>query len=87
MTCIIRTLTSGIPCPTCGVTRAMISLLKGDLEAYCHYNILALPLCLAFFLALYGDKKKNNTLLIISIVIFLLNFPYYIWRLANGLIP
>ena len=28
----------GISCPTCGVTRAMIAILKGDFVGYLSYN-------------------------------------------------
>lgn len=40
MTCIFRTIFN-FPCPTCGVTRALISLLKGDFSAYCYFNVMA----------------------------------------------
>lgn len=31
----------GFPCPTCGVTRAILSLFKFDIEGYIRYNAMA----------------------------------------------
>lgn len=37
-------LLTGLPCPTCGVTRALDALLHGDLAGYWQCHPLALPL-------------------------------------------
>ncbi|MBQ8281292.1 MAG: DUF2752 domain-containing protein [Lachnospiraceae bacterium] len=29
------------PCPTCGVTRALIAIFSMDFSAYCQYNFMA----------------------------------------------
>lgn len=86
MTCIIRKIIK-IPCPTCGVTRAMLSLLTGNIQKYFYYNPMALPLCLAVFLMLAGNRFKIKFLQIASFVILLLNIPFYIFRLMNNSIP
>jgi hypothetical protein len=86
MTCIFREIFN-CPCPTCGVTRALISLLKGDLQDYFHYNLMAVPLCIATVLMIIGTKVKIKKLQIISIVILLINIPYYFYRLRLGVIP
>lgn len=86
MTCIIRTLFN-CPCPTCGVTRAIISLLKNDIRNYCYYNIMGIPLCLATILMFFGERKKNKTLQKISVCIFIINLFYYVYRLCTGSIP
>jgi hypothetical protein len=39
--CLFRNLT-GWECPGCGMTRAILCLLRGDLAAALHYNRLAL---------------------------------------------
>ncbi len=44
-----------IPCPTCGVTRAVASLLRLDLAGYFHYNWMALFLVTAVLLYLHRD--------------------------------
>ncbi|MGN0739019.1 MAG: DUF2752 domain-containing protein [Treponema sp.] len=86
MTCIIREIT-GIPCPTCGVTRALLSLVSGNLKAYMYYNTFAVPLCIATVFMIFGTYMKKRSFQIISTIILLLNIPYYIYRLAEGLIP
>lgn len=86
MTCIIREIT-GIPCPTCGVTRALISLICGNLKAYMYYNSFAVPLCAATVFMILGSHIKNKMLQKISMAILLLNIPYYIYRLSKGMIP
>lgn len=43
--CLFRALT-GIPCPGCGMTRAMIAFAMGDWHRAADYNLLALPLFL-----------------------------------------
>ncbi len=45
----------GIPCPTCGVTRAIASLLRLDLSGYVQYNWMALFLVTAVLLYLHRD--------------------------------
>lgn len=37
----------GVRCPTCGVTRALVCLLTGDLEQYFNMNPFAIPLVIA----------------------------------------
>lgn len=86
MTCIIRALL-GFPCPTCGVTRAMVSLLKSDIRNYCYYNIMGVPLCIATALMFVGEKNKNKFYQKTSICILIINLLYYIYRLYAGSIP
>ena len=86
MTCIIREIT-GIPCPTCGVTRALLSLVSGNLKAYMYYNSFAVPLCIATLFMIFGTRIKKRNFQIISVIILLLNITYYIYRLTGELIP
>lgn len=86
MTCLIRKIFN-IPCPACGVTRALIALIKGDISGYKYYNIMALPLLIATILMILGTKFKKKSFEIISCIILLINIPYYFYRLRMGLIP
>lgn len=86
MTCIFRFI-FGLPCPTCGVTRALFSLLKGNIASYIHYNLFAVPLCIAVFLIFLESKNRIKVLRTIGIAILILNLPYYFFRLYYGLIP
>ncbi|MBR1779508.1 MAG: DUF2752 domain-containing protein [Clostridia bacterium] len=61
---------SGLPCPTCGVTHALISILKLDFDAYMKYNPMAIPLVLAVVLAIYFKKFKHKRI-IIAIILFI----------------
>ncbi len=58
-------LATGIPCPGCGMGRATLSILKGDLEASFNYNILCIPFTLAVvaafsWLLLDAIKRKET---------------------------
>lgn len=86
--CPVRTLT-GVPCPACGSSRALLSLAHFDIASYIYYNAMALPLGIAMLLGLHSDvlpgAKKNVNLIIIGIAV--ISFIYYIYRLAFSLIP
>ncbi len=58
--CPIRYLT-GVPCPGCGMTRAWLSALHGDLAAAFAYHPLfwAVPLAVALALARVAARQKS----------------------------
>ncbi len=71
-----------IPCPTCGVTRAMFALLRLDLTAYVHYQPLALPLCVAVWLMLNVDLWKHKRAAAgFAIAVAAVNVFFWIYRL------
>lgn len=81
ITCPILAVT-GIPCPTCGVTRALFSLLRGDFEGYFKYHPLAVPLVFSVLLLINADYfKHRKTVTAISLSIVVLNFPIYLCKL------
>lgn len=60
-------------CPTCGMTRAMFSLLRGDFASYMSFNPLALPFLLLLLFALHGklfpiNKKVRDGIIIVGSV-------------------
>lgn len=63
--CLFYKLT-GYKCPGCGVTRALFSLIKGDIKQAIHYNkilIFMLPFIVIYFgykSYLYVMDKKGN---------------------------
>ncbi len=78
----------GVPCPTCGVTRALFALLQGDFQGYLHYHALAVLLIFTVLLAFHikaisKPKIKIVMIVMISAALFL-NLLYYIIRLQMG---
>ena len=59
----------GYPCPTCGVTRAMISLVKLDFEGYLFYHPLALPLVLSVLSIIHINLFKRKKPILITVYI------------------
>ncbi len=88
ITCMLRYLT-GIPCPTCGATRAMFSLFSFDFINYWYFNPLAFPLVLAFLAVFHINlyPKRSKLVYIYVGIILILTIFLYIYRLTNGLIP
>jgi hypothetical protein len=48
--CPIRALT-GIPCPGCGMTRSFMSIVTGNFEQACNYNIFGILVFAGFLIA------------------------------------
>ena len=74
---------TGIPCPTCGMTRAIISLLHGDMKSYIAYNAFTVPVAIVFILELFIKAFIRHKTIIhsIAIIVLVLNLVYYICRL------
>ena len=71
-----------IPCPTCGVTRALLCLIKFDLAGYFHYHPFAFPLLICSLLMLHIRKIKFRRLVeIISVTVCIGNLILYFTRL------
>jgi hypothetical protein len=87
ISCLFYVLT-GIPCPTCNMTRALISLASFNIKAYIDYNIMALPVSLVFLCELFIDlfRKHKKALHISSVIILATNIAYYVYRLTCGII-
>lgn len=64
--CLVRTVT-GMPCPSCGSTRAVISLLHGNLVQSVYINPLGIPVALIMtitpFWILFDILAGKSTLL------------------------
>lgn len=83
--CLFR-LIFHIPCPTCGMTRALFALLSGDFLGYVHFNFMALPVSISLLVIIY-KKYLAKVFEIIGYVFLILNFVYYIYRLIKCIIP
>lgn len=88
--CFFRFFT-GIPCPSCGMTRAFLSLITLDFhESLCQHPLL-IPSLIAAFISVHMNvssltfnKKICNIYLWIFIIIF---FAVYFFRLISNTIP
>lgn len=79
---------TGIPCPGCGMTRAVLHACKGDFREAFRYHplwIVAVPLVIVEILNEMGiikiPRKLNNVILVIAGVLLLV---VYIIRLCTG---
>lgn len=71
----------GIPCPTCGMTTAMIALFHGDIEAYLLNNAMSVPTLIAILLELHSKIfYKRFIIHIACAMILVINIIYYIER-------
>ena len=81
ITCPIYALT-GFKCPTCGVTRAMMSLFRLDFHSYASYNPLAAPILLAVWYLINADLFKHKRVwTTVSIMILVAKFIMYVINL------
>lgn len=77
-----------LPCPTCGVTRALLDLAQGDLAGYLHHQPMALFLVVAVFLALHHKPllRFRKALWAYVGAVLVLNLVLYVFRLGNILL-
>ena len=66
-TCLIKK-AIGIDCPTCGLTRSLICLLKGDIHGYFEFNFLSLPTLLILYLSFHIKNEKIKKILNVLII-------------------
>ena len=88
ITCILRYLFH-VPCPTCGISRAIILMLNLEFTSSFYYHAFAVPISICTFLELHRNVFPINKRLIdiISLAVLIMNLIYYIYRLSKNLIP
>ena len=76
----------GIMCPTCGMSRAMVSLFFLNISGYLYYNIMALPVFIVTIELIWQEitKKKDKAFIISATIVLIINFIYYLFRIFNG---
>lgn len=71
----------GIPCPTCGVSRALLSLLNTDFDLYFYYHPLALPLLFAVLSIIHLRQfKRKKVAFTLAMSVLTLNLILYVLR-------
>lgn len=86
VSCVILYFT-GVPCPACGMTRAMVALLSADVSAYVRYNAMAPFVFLAVLLEIHINRLPRRKIIHgYSITVLLLNLIYYAVRFKCGLV-
>ena len=71
-----------IPCPSCGCTRAIVSLLRLDIKGYLKYQPFAIPLIISTWLILHSSKFTDKKIIyFVTFLILILNFIFYIIKL------
>jgi len=76
---------TGLPCPSCGATRALLALLSGDIKSYYYFHPMALPLGIAVLLSIHLESmslrlKKFSIFMIFSVLS--VNFLLYLSKIA-----
>ncbi len=79
-TCIVRMI-SGIPCPFCGMTRAVLSILRFDIAAAFafHPMVWSLPVLALYYL--YDGRPIKNRWINISVLSLVLGGFLAVWIL------
>lgn len=86
--CPIRALT-GIPCPTCGFTRAALALLQGDIAQSLHIHPMLLPVLVSCLLFFHARPLKLSQKLVTAVLIAtaVLTFALYLFRFFMHTLP
>jgi len=72
----------GLPCPTCGVSRAILALCHFDVQSYLFFHPLALPLLVSVWLMLHMRLfKRKRPLLVFCLSTVGVNTVFYFWHL------
>ena len=79
--CLFRALT-GIECPLCGLTHAMLAFARGDWRAAIGYNALS-PMAVAMMATLFWNHPWRERLWTAGIAAF---GVYGVWRVVTGLL-
>ena len=83
ITCLFKLLT-GISCPTCGMSGAVLALCRGDLAGYIASNAFAVPVGALLAALIIPDLWKQKPFVALAAVTLTCNLAYYVFRMATG---
>ena len=84
-TCIIKHIT-GWECLFCGTTRALVSIVLLDYDAYISYQPLALFIVAALILFIHRNLFRKKLLIhIFSGIVYIANVIWYITKMNGGI--
>lgn len=72
----------GIRCPSCGMTRAILALLRLEFQKSLEYNLMTIPVVFALFLGFHKRLIRRKGLAdILIITVAVITFFYYLYNL------
>lgn len=81
--CPILALT-GYPCPTCGMTRALLALAALDVENYVRFHPLALPILAAVLAGIHSRLLNRRAVGLFVVAVAAASAFLYVCRLIFG---
>ena len=69
--------TTGIPCPSCGMTRAFLYLAKLNFAEAFHYHPLFLLVPVLFYSYLKGNRKLLIAICLIFVIVWIIRMVLY----------
>ncbi|GAB2023385.1 hypothetical protein RyT2_24610 [Pseudolactococcus yaeyamensis] len=75
---------TGIPCPCCGMTRAFLNILSGNMVEAFAFHALFWLVPIFFVILLFYLVKKKRIYLTLLLGMAGINFLYYLFRLVTG---
>lgn len=88
--CILKVII-GMPCPSCGMTRAWLSLLlKRNLRMafYFHPLFFTVPIiCILIFIEQFLNKKMNKYIYLCILILYIAVYIYRMYKMFPGVSP
>ncbi len=90
--CIIKKIT-GFPCPSCGVTRSLMSLVRLDFYESFYYHPLSIFIVISILYFIYskkpmgGSERAQKVIIIIFTVIILGTYIYRMYNFFPNIAP
>ena len=75
-----------IPCPTCGVSRSLLSLVRLDIKGYFNYQPMGIPLLISVWFMLHIKLFQHTKMIYAFVVLTLVSNTFlYVYRLLYNI--